>query len=82
MIINPARIIIPQSVLLDINDEFLENINGITYILECNNAKPRTPPHLLFSHIKFWRMFLREENPTYKQIEQDISQNEGIYILH
>ena len=62
---------------MDKDGEFLEHIDGITYILEYNNAKPLTPPRLPYSYIKFWRNYLKDENPTYQQIARDISQNEG-----
>ena len=82
VILNAGLIIIPDEVLLDEDAEFLENIDGLTYILEYNNAKPLDPPRLPFSYIKFWRAYLKEENPTYKQIAEDISQNEGIIRLY
>ena len=71
VILNADFIIIPDEVI--INSDYIENVNGITYVLSYNNAKPN-PPYL---YVEFWNRYLEEEQPSYKQIEEDIQHNEG-----
>eukprot|EP01084_Bolivina_argentea_P316209 548058_1 len=73
VILNPGLVIIPDEIL--INNEYLENIDGITKILEYEYSQRR----LSRSYIDFWNEFLEEERPTFKVIADDIHYNEGIF---
>eukprot|EP01084_Bolivina_argentea_P316210 548060_1 len=73
VILNPGLVIIPDEIL--INNEYLENIDGITKILEYEYSQRR----LSRSYIDFWNAFLEDEPEvaTFKVIAYDIRHNEG-----
>eukprot|EP00484_Ammonia_sp_Unknown_P016446 CAMPEP_0197033182 /NCGR_PEP_ID=MMETSP1384-20130603/11658_1 /TAXON_ID=29189 /ORGANISM="Ammonia sp." /LENGTH=878 /DNA_ID=CAMNT_0042462957 /DNA_START=300 /DNA_END=2936 /DNA_ORIENTATION=+ len=74
VILNAALIKIPDEVI--INEKYLEDVQGITYILEYNNIVVR-PPSLPLSYIEFWHEYVREEHPQFTSIRKDIRHNEG-----
>eukprot|EP01083_Nonionella_stella_P224891 800113_1 len=76
VILNAGLIIIPDEVIT--KPQYLENIDGITYVLYYNNCGLSTGEcRLPYSYIEFWKEYLNEETPNFKTISDDIEHNEG-----
>ena len=74
MILNAGLIVVPDEIVTE--EKYLENIDGITYMLEYNNVV-MSPPRLPYSYICFYRDWLDDEEPTFQDIRDDLTAHEG-----